>query len=191
MRSTLRIAALILVLVVLLVPLVAYADAGPCPDDPVLSKTCAQDTPPYYVVTNRSVEYLYPERPGSGCQPFILENPDCKDCATDPECVAIDVEQAICMDVLFANAMPSGDVYEMCCACAADPAGEWVYRVRKYDEATGACPIDGDPDMWEEGLPPDTGIDLPAPIIVGGLALLGAALLAVGTVMRRRAPRLA
>jgi hypothetical protein len=45
--------------------------------------------------------------------------------------------------------------------------------------------------MWEEGLPPDTGIDLPAPIIVGGLALLGAALLAVGTVMRRRAPRLA
>jgi hypothetical protein len=50
----------------------------------------------------------------------------------------------------------------------------------------GTCPIDPDNPGCYDGLPPGTGIDLPAPVIIAGLALIGAALLAGGAWMRRR-----
>ncbi len=188
MRSTLRITALILVLLVLLVPVAGYASGGPCPDDPELSKTCVKEAPPYYVVINRAEEHLYPERPGSGCQPIILKHPDCKDCVST-ECDDIDVEAEVCK---LLPPPPAGEtyvVYEMCCACAIDPAGEWLVRTRDL-QPDGTCPIRA-PGDWVEGLPPGTGIDLPAPFIVGGLAVIGVALLAAGVVVRRRIVRAA
>jgi len=182
MRSMLRITALILVLIALMVPLVTYAsNGGPCPDDPELSLTCAQTAPPYYVVVNRSVEYLYPERPGTGCQPIILNNPDCEDCMS-AECTSIDVEAEVCKTLPRPATGQTADVYEMCCACEINPSGDWVYRTRTLDE-NGDCPVTVD---WQDGLPPDTGIDLPVPFIVGGLALIGAGLLAAGLLVRRR-----
>lgn len=189
MRSMLRITALILVLIALTVPLVANAsNPGPCPDDPQKSLTCASEAPPYYVVVNRSVEYLPWDRPGTGCQPFILKNPDCKDCTTpDADCAAIDVEAELCQPYLRAAAGTTETVYEMCCNCASNPAGDWVYRTRDLDE-DGNCPVSSD---WETGLPPDTGIDLPVPVIVAGLALIGAGLLAAGMLVRRRTLRTA
>jgi hypothetical protein len=188
MRSKLRITALILVLIALMVPLVTYAsNGGPCPDDPELSLTCAQTAPPYYVVVNRSVDYLPWARPGTGCQPFILANPDCKDCATpDAACGAIDVEAKLCQPYLRAATGTTETVYEMCCNCATNPDGDWVYRVRTLDDQ-GNCPITS--EGWQRGLPPNTGIDLPVPIIVGGLALIGAGLLAAGLLVRRRTLR--
>lgn len=189
MRSTLRMTALLLVLLALLAPLATYASSGPCPDDPVLSENCNQVAPPYYVVINRSVEYLYPERPGTGCQPIILKHPDCKDCSS-AECSAIDVETEVCQ---YLPPPPTGQthvVYEMCCACAVNPQGEWQFRVRLLDE-TGKCPLDPDNARWVNALPPGTGIDLPAPVIVGGLAIIGAGLLAAGVLIHRRTPRTA
>jgi hypothetical protein len=188
MRSTLRISALILVLLALLVPLATYASDGPCPDDPILSENCVPDTPPYYIVINRAVEHLYPERPGSGCQPIILKHPECLDCFS-PECTAIDVETEVCQ---YLPSPPTGQthvVYEMCCACAVDPNGVWQFRVRLLDEY-GKCPLDPENAKWVEALPPGTGIDLPAPLIVGGLAAIGAGLLAAGVIVRRRTLRL-
>lgn len=187
MRSVLRGTALVLVLLILLVPLAAYAsDGGPCPDDPELSKTCNQTAPPYYVVINRSVEYL--DRPGTGCQPIILKHPDCEDCQTGA-CTSIDVEAEVCQTVLKGE-VPATDppaiLYEMCCACATDPDGEWMFRVRLLNH-DGDCPIDPDNPDWITDLPVGTGIDLPAPLIIGGLAVMGLALLAVGVGLRRRA----
>jgi hypothetical protein len=40
-------------------------------------------------------------------------------------------------------------------------------------------------------LPPGTGIDLPAPVILGGLVAIGAVLLAAGLLVRRRTLRVA
>ena len=181
MRSYLRIVTLMLVLLALVIPLGTYASGGPCPDDPEAFKNCYDTAPPYFVVTNRAFEDL--NRPGSGCQPFILKHPDCEDCTNtgDPDCSAIDVDVELCQDYLAANNMPEGDVVEMCCNCVNDPNGQWVYRMRYFDGTS--CP---DPGDWEEGLPPGTGIDLPAPVIVGGLALIGAGLLAAGLLVRRR-----
>lgn len=195
MRSVLRITALFLVLLVPLAPLIAHADNGPCPDDPVASQNCAQESPPYYVVINRSFERLGSEY-GTGCQPWILEHPDCEDCDDNtPECLdaAIDVEQIICGFEMPQAGAQAGDIlYEMCCNCATDPAGTWVYRERELQQnaVTSAweCP---DYTDWQDGLPPDTGIDLPAPIIIGGLAIIGAALLAAGVAVRRRTLRMA
>jgi hypothetical protein len=183
MRSTLRIAAFLLVLVALLIPMAVSAQE-PCPDDPVLAADCNQTAPPYYVVINRSVEYLYPDRPGTGCQPIILNNPDCTDCMTG-DCATIDVEATVCSTL---PAPPVGEehiVYEMCCNCAVDPDGDWVFRIRLL-QSDGTCPIDPDNAEWIQGLPPGTGIDLPMPVIVGGLVVLGGALLGVGMVVRRR-----
>ncbi len=189
MRSTLRIVALVLVLLVLLVPLAAYAGGGTCPDDPVASKDCAKEAPPYYVVSNRSFERLGPEY-GTGCQPWILKNPDCTTCDDSvAECLdaAALVEQEICGFEMPEAGAQAGDVlYEMCCNCSSTAGGTWVYRERTLQQnAAGAweCPNPGD---WQEGLPPETGIDLPAPIIIGGLALIGAALLTAGLLVRRR-----
>jgi hypothetical protein len=71
----------------------------------------------------------------------------------------------------------------MCCNCpAADPDGVWLYREYELD-GLGGCKMVED---WSEGLPPGTGIDLPAPLIVGGLAALGAICLGAGLVIRRR-----
>jgi hypothetical protein len=189
MRSTLRIMGLIVVMLALLLPLGAYASDGPCPDDPELSKDCYPEAPPFYVVINRSFEDL--DRPGTGCQPIILEHPDCKACCEDEEnCLPAmaDLEDNVCP--MLADRVDweaqDGDVlvYQMCCDCATDPDGEWTYTVRILQE-DGSCPIDE--DQWcQEGLPPGTGIELPAPVIVAGLALLGAALLAAGMLVRRR-----
>jgi hypothetical protein len=189
MRSTLRIAGLILLLLVLLLPLVSYASDGPCPDDPVASQNCAQQTPPYYVVVNRSFERLGPQY-GTGCQPWILNHPDCTDCdSTSGECLAaaIDVEQIICGYEMPNAGAQAGDIlYEMCCNCASDPSGIWLYRERRLQQnpTTGAweCP---QYSPWQRGLPPNTGIDLPAPLIVGGLGAAGVGLLAVGLAIRR------
>jgi hypothetical protein len=189
MRSILRIAGLISLLLALLLPLTSFA-SGPCPDDPVASQNCAQEAPPYYVVVNRSFERLGPEY-GTGCQPWILENPDCTDCTgTSDACLAasIDVEQIICgYEMPNAGAVAGDTLYEMCCNCATDPSGTWVYRERilQQNPDTGAweCPQYG---PWQTGLPPNTGIDLPAPLIVGGLGTLGAGLLLVGVALRRR-----
>ena len=179
MRSILKVAVLLLALLALLIPLVAYA-GGPCPDDPELSKECSSEAPPYFVVINRSAEYLYPDRPGTGCQPIILEHPDCKDC-TQPECDApdVDIEAEVCKDL---PATAGDTLFVMCCACATDPGGEWMYRTYELDGVGGCTMVDD----WADGLPPGTGIDLPAPVIAGGLALLGAALLAAGLFVRRR-----
>ena len=191
MRSTFKIMALALVLLVLLVPLAAYAGDGPCPDDPVGSQNCTSQAPPYYVVSNRSFERLGTDY-GTGCQPWILENPDCKECSGDSqECFAaeVDVEQIICGFEMPQAGAEEGDVlYEMCCNCpSGDPNGTWMYRERvlQKNPTTEAweCP---DPGDWQQGLPPDTGIDLPAYIIVGGLAATGAMLLAAGVGVRRR-----
>jgi hypothetical protein len=180
MRSILRISAFILVLVALMIPLAAFAQV-PCPDDPTVE--CYPDAPPYYIVTNRAEAHLA-DRPGTGCQPFILANPDCTDCtSTDPTdpCYLIDVDVDVCQAVMAPRGLPAGDVYELCCNCVADPTGDWVYRIRYFDGRT--CP---DPGAWQVGLPPGTGIDLPVPVIIGGAVLLGAVLLAVGLLVRRR-----
>jgi hypothetical protein len=193
MRSRFRIAVLGLMLLILLLPVVAYANGGPCPDDPVGSKNCAQKAPPYYVVINRSFERLGPEY-GTGCQPWILNNPDCKDCDTDDQgaCfnATVEVEQTICgVEMPEAGAQDGDILIEMCCNCASDPNGAWKWRERTLQlRSTTAgdvweCP---DPGEWQHGLPPGTGIDLPAPVIVGGFAIFGAVLLGAGVFLRRR-----
>ena len=197
MRSSLRIAALILVILALLLPLATtYASGGPCPDDPELSKTCYQTAPPFYVVINRTFDAL--DRPGTGCQPIILKNPDCKDCCgADESCwqASYRVETEVCpmlaARVDWMDAQQTETVYEMCCDCAYSSQGDWVYRTRLL-HSDGTCPIvDGEYDDCLRGLPPGTDIDLPAPFIVGGLAVLGAGLLAAGLLVRRRTVRTA
>jgi hypothetical protein len=195
MRSTIRVLALILVLLALLVPLATYASGGPCPDDPELSKDCDQEAPPFYVVINRSFEDL--TRPGTGCQPIILNNPDCTDCCGEDEACAAasdQVEEEVCPllaeKVEWVSEAQTEIVYEMCCNCATDPDGTWKYRVRLLTE-DGRCPIDEQNPGCYDGLPPGTGVDLPAPVIVGGLAVIGAGLLGVGLVLRRRSVRIA
>lgn len=188
MRSAARVAALVLALLTLLAPVVTFASDGPCPDDPALSKNCVNQAPPYYVVINRSVEYLYPERPGTGCQPIILNHPDCRDCVS-PDCTSIDVEAEVCQYLPRPATGTTEIVYEMCCACATNPEGDWLVRVRDL-QPDGTCPI-REPGDWVEGLPPGTGIDLPAPVIIGGLAIIGLGLLATGIVVRRRSARAA
>jgi hypothetical protein len=196
MRFTWRLTALILLLVVLVVPLTAYASNGKCPDDLELSKDCNPDTPPYYVVINRAFEDL--DRAGSGCQPFILEHPECEDCCSEEgwseDCTAA-VDDALdsVVDEIVARtdwaAWPNGVIlYVMCCDCGT-PEGEWVFSIYTvYSDGT----YEPDPDnQCNLGLPPRTGIDLPAPVIVGGLALLGVALVATGVVVRRRSLKLA
>ncbi|MBN1137366.1 MAG: hypothetical protein JXM73_12325 [Anaerolineae bacterium] len=200
MRSVVRIVALLVALAVLLVvaaaahadccgccppppapcpsdPCVGISLTGPCPDDLEKSKECLLETPPYYVVINRQVEC--PNRTGTGCAPFILKHPECTDC----EACQIDVEKELCKDELLGK-VPAGEtavLYEMCC----DGAGGWKFRIRILDNA-GNCPLDPNNREWVTGLPPGTGINLPAPVIVGGLAFLGVAFLGVGIVVRRR-----
>ena len=85
-------------------------------------------------------------------------------------------------------------LYEMCCDCEPDPDGDWMYTERELYE-DGTCPIALDeneqPLECLEGLPPGTGIDLPAPVIIGGLAIIGAGLLGAGLLVRRRTVRVA
>jgi len=188
MRSTLRISALAVILLLVLVPLAAQAD-GPCPDDPELSKDCYPEAPPFYVVINRDFEDL--DRPGTGCQPIILNHPDCEACCEDEEnCIPAmeDLEENVCPllaeRVDWATQVEPVEVYQMCCDCATEPDGEWTYTVRILEE-DGTCPVDE--SQWcVEGLPPGTGIDLPAPVIIGGLAIIGAVLVAAGLLVRRR-----
>jgi hypothetical protein len=128
MRSTLRVLALVLVLLAIVVPLTSFAQDGPCPDDPVLSADCNQEAPPFYVVINRSFEDL--TRPGTGCQPIILNNPDCVDCCgEDAACIAADnqVVEEVCPmlagEVDWVSEGQTEIVYELCCNCVSDPAG--------------------------------------------------------------------
>jgi hypothetical protein len=191
MRSTLRIAALIFVLLTMLLPLAAYASCGgPCPDDPVLSQTCDSTTPDFYVVANRTFDRLGPQY-GTGCQPWILENPDCIGWTVTPtECAdaAKDVETRICGGELPSSANPATDkLYEMYC-----DDGHWVYRERPFTAIPGGFECDpAQAGPWMDYLPPHTGIDLPAPLIVGGLAIAGVALVGTGFAVRRRTAKLA
>lgn len=187
MRFTWRITALVVLFVVLLVPLTAYASGGKCPDDPELSKDCDPEAPPFYVVINRSVELL-DERPGTGCQPWILNHPEITDCMISE----IDLEDEVCTPMLPKRVAINGSdpiLYEMCCDCGTEE-GTWMFRVREWHD-DGTCPLVEGNEEWIEGLPPGTGIDLPAPVIIGGLAVLGAALVATGLVVRRRSLKVA
>ncbi len=194
MRSTLRITGLLLLLLALMLPLAGYAQGGGCPDDPNIP--CVSETPPFYIVINRDFEDL--TRTGSGCQPIILNHPDIEDCCGESEALAeanFDVETNVCplladrVDWAALGEDPTVIVYQMCCDCSTD-TDEWRYRVRLLEE-DGTCPIDPNNPGCYEDLPPGTGIDLPAPVIIGGLAVMGAALLGVGMVVRRRSVRLA
>jgi hypothetical protein len=195
MRSVLRVALLLFILLVLLAPLTTYASGGPCPDDPVGSKNCAYQAPPFYVVINRDFSRLGPDY-GTGCQPWILENPDCDDCddVNNAACTqaAADVEQIICADQMpIAGGMEGDTLFEMCCNCTSGANGTWMYRTRTlhYNPQIQAweCP---NPGPWQPGLPPRTGIDLPMPLVVGGLAVAGVALAGTGLALRRRPARL-
>jgi hypothetical protein len=198
MRFTWRVTALILLLVILVVPLTAYASGGKCPDDPVASKDCNPDTPPYYVVINRDFDAL--DREGSGCQPFILKHPECKDCCTENDATEdcmdayLDVQERVCPLVADRTdwSMVDGEsvvLYVMCCDCNANADGAWRFSiVNVYRD--GGCEFDEE-NHCILGLPPGTGIDLPAPVIIGGLALLGVALVGTGVMVRRRSPKLA
>jgi len=174
MRFTWRTAALVLALLALL-PMAVSASGGPCPDDPYGSANCANQTPPYYVVINRSVEHF--NRPATGCQPIILRHPECTDCYSS-QC-NIDIQEEVCQ---YLPAAAGETLYAMCCNCATNPNGDWMHRIYQLD-GTGGCTMTQD---WSPGLPPRTGIDLPVPFIVGGLALLGVALVTVGVLIRRR-----
>ncbi len=196
MRSVLRVSLLLFVLLALLLPLTAYASGGPCPDDPVGTMNCAQQAPPYYVVINRDFDRLGPEY-GTGCQPWILANPMCDNCddVNNADCAAAahDVEMTICGDQMpLAGAQDGDTLFEMCCNCGSGPDGTWMYRTRvlHYNANINAfeCP---EPSDWQKGLPPRTGIDLPAQFIVGGLAFAGVALVGTGLVVRRRTKKLA
>ena len=193
MRPTLRILVLILVLMALLMPLAAQADGGKCPDDPELMKDCDDAPPPFYVVLNRDFEAI-DNRTGSGCQPIILDNPGCTYCCDeegDIACLDAEVylEDEVCPKLADrVDWAAEGDnviLYEMCCDCVTDPDGVWTHRVRLL-RADGTCDIDPDNDGCYEMLPPGTGIDLPAPVIIGGLALMGLGLLATGVLVRRK-----
>lgn len=194
MRSTLRITGLLLLLSALLLPLVGYAQDVQCPDDPNIP--CVSETPPFYVVINRDFEDL--TRTGSGCQPIILNHPDVEDCCGQSAALTAaeaDVETNVCplladrVDWAALGDEPTVILYQMCCDCSTTD-DVWRYKVRLLQE-DGTCPIDPDNPGCYEDLPPGTGIDLPAPVIIGGLALMGAALLAVGMVVRRRSVKLA
>jgi len=182
----------VLALLLLLVPVAVQAN-GPCPDDPVLSRDCLAEGPPFFVVVNRDFEDL--DRAGTGCQPIILYHPECTECCSEQEdCLAAvdDLELNVCPllaeKVEWTAADQTEIVYEICCDCATDAAGAWQYRERVLYE-DGTCPLAGENLECTPGLPPGTGIDLPAPLVVAGLALLGAALIAAGLLLYRRAPR--
>jgi len=164
-----------------------------CPDNPELAKNCASDAPPFYVVTNRTFEDL--SRPGTGCQPIILNHPDCKNCCdtgqdsvTACNQVEADMVNRVCpllaKRVDWSQSPGTETVYQMCCGETPLCQGnQWSYRIRVL-LPNGTCPIRD--ETCYSCLPPGTGIDLPAPIIVGGLGILGVLLAGVGIVIRRR-----
>jgi hypothetical protein len=198
MRSLLRIPAVLLVLLALTIPLAGYASDGKCPDDLEAFKNCDSEAPPYYVVLNRSEEHLL-DRPGTGCLPWILNHPECEDCV-GKECEYLppmsagspNIEMEVCEPMLSMRKTDNGAdpiLYELCCDCTT-PGGTWKYRLREW-YADGTCPVVQPLEGWYDGLPPGTGIDLPTPVIVGGLAVIGAGLLAAGILVRRRTLRTA
>jgi len=167
-----------------------------CPDDPELSKECVPSAPPFYVVVNREFEDL--TRPGTGCQPIILKHPDCKDCCNSQDAACLDaqkdLETRVCpllaSRVDWSQSTGTEIVYEMCCGSPEDCKGKWYYHVRLL-KRDGTCPIDPENEACFECLPPGTGIDLPAPLIVAGLAVIGIVLLAAALLVRRRSRKAA
>ncbi len=167
-----------------------------CPDDPELSKDCNPSAPPFYVVVNRQFEDL--SRAGTGCQPIILKHPDCEDCCNlqDPACLAAeeDLQTRVCpvlaSRVDWSKSTGTEVVYQMCCGSSDVCDGKWFFRIRLLQK-DGTCPIDPNNSGCYDCLPPGTGIDLPAPFIIGGLAAIGVVLLAAAWVLRRRAPKIA
>jgi len=164
-----------------------------CPDDPVLTKECETQAPPFYVVVNRTFEDL--NRAGTGCQPLILKHPDCKDCCgQNAACTGVEADMQDRVCPLLAKKVDwsttkTETVYQMCCGETEEcEHNRWAYRIREL-RPDGSCPLVD--DTCYACLPPGTGIDLPAPLIVGGLAVMGVALLATGMVVRRRSARLA
>ena len=165
-----------------------------CPDDPELSKNCNPTAPPFYVVVNRQFEDL--GRAGTGCQPIILKNPDCNDCCNlqDPACQTAekDLQTRVCpvlaSRVNWSKSTGTEVVYQMCCGSSVACDGKWLFRIRLL-QPDGTCPIDPDNSGCYNCLPPGTGVDLPAPLVIGGLAAVGLALLAAAMVVRRRQPK--
>lgn len=166
--------------------------ADNCPDDPELSKDCETKAPPFYVVANRDFENL--DAPGTGCQPIILNHPECTDCCNlqDEACAAADadVQDNVCpmlAEKVAWDSLGSVTIYQMCCGESKQCGGDgWAYRVRAL-QPDGTCPLVD--ETCYSCLPPGTGVKLPAPLIAGGLAVLAAGFLAVGLVVRRRAER--
>jgi len=166
-----------------------------CPDNPELSKNCASAAPPFYVVVNRSFEDL--NRAGTGCQPIILKQPDCKDCCNpeDAACNAVNgyMEKNVCpllaKRVDWSKSSGTETVYQMCCGETPECKGnKWSYRIREL-KSDGTCPFKD--ETCYACLPPGTGIKLPAPVIAGGLAVIGLGMLALGVVIRRRSRKAA
>ena len=129
------------------------------------------------MVLNRSVEIF--QRPGTGCQPIILKHPECEDC-NSPPCTSIDIEDEVCQ---YLPAAAGDALFVLCCNCATNPAGDWMYAEYELD-GTGGCTMVS--NGFKLGLPPGTGIDLPAPIIIAALVLAAAVLVAAGLMVRRR-----
>lgn len=164
MRSFMKFLALPTAVLILLIPLASYANNGRCPLDPDVD--CAMEKPPYYVIVNRSVEYL-PEGAGAGCWPWALRHPEVTDCVA--QAGSIDFEAEVCLPMLHKRVAVDGIdpiIYEMCCNCNTT-GGRWMYRIREW-RADGTCPIIVGPDgaAWGLGLPPSTrGGGPPPPIL--------------------------
>ena len=152
------------------------AAEDPCSQGPAPAKDCDPEPPPYYVVVNS--QQTCTNRNGSGCSPLVLGHPECTDCAT----CNVDVQSDVCEPYLTGVVSEGRTevVYEMCQTGAG-----WRCRIRNF-YSVGNCPIDDANPNWGTCKPEATGINLPAPVIVGGLSILGALFLAAGLVIRRR-----
>jgi hypothetical protein len=99
-------------------------------------------------------------------------NPD----ISDSTCELVTIEPGVTYECTF-GAEVTGS--------AGDSVTDTVTAIAQDEEGTQVLDA-GDATVtivWE---PPDTGVDVPAPVIAGGLALAGLVLLAAGVVVRRR-----
>jgi hypothetical protein len=63
-------------------------------------------------------------------------------------------------------------------------ADDGYYRHVIEDPADGPCKVSS--TVYYRGVPPDTGLPLPLPVMIGGVLLLGAALVSGGFWLRKR-----